>query len=80
MRTEKELWEVVLDHPELFYKSLCFWLIKLDLENIITVQEYEFLDKILDDESDRIGIGYFIGKKHEIQPRIDWIKKRMEEL
>lgn len=80
MRTEKELWEVVLSRPDLFVKSLCFWLIEVESSDLISYQEYSFLDGILDSESDRLGVGYFIGTPHEIQPRIDWIKKRIEGL
>lgn len=80
MRTEKELWQIVLDHPELFYGGLCGWILYVWFNDIISYQEYLFLDTLLKNESQSLEVSYFIGTRGEIQPRIDWIKKRMEEL
>lgn len=80
MRTEKELWELVLSRPDLFDKCLCFWIIELKYADAISIGEFMVLDDILLSEMNRIGRGYFIGPPYDIKPRIDWIKKRIESL
>lgn len=75
MRTEKELWQIVLDHPELFMTGLCDWVKSLYLVSNFNREEYYTLYNKANS-----SIGYWIGPKGQIQPRIDWIKKRMEEL
>lgn len=79
MRTEKELWEVVLNRPDLFDWGLCVWLGICHDESVISYTEYMFLDQKL--RSLKTGLEkYWIGPKGQIQPRIDWIKNRIEQL
>lgn len=80
MRTEKELWEVVLSRPDLFDRCLCFWLVDVKFYGLISDDELELLESLLDDEMRKAGKGYFIGPKGQIQARIDWIKNRIEQL
>jgi hypothetical protein len=78
MRTEKELWEVVLSRPDLFdyAHGLCIWILNIWFDDIIEFEEYNIIHNVLDNA----GVSYFIGPKGEIQPRIDWIKERIKQL
>lgn len=78
MRTEKELWEVVLSRPDLFEErfGLCIWILNVWFYDLISQDEYDIIQQTLDNS----GSGYFIGPEGQIQPRIEWIKKRIEEL
>ena len=81
MRTEKELWEVVLSHQELFGLGLCGWVSFLKEDRHISFEEYKFLGKVLDRHLPERKDGWmWCWTRGEIQPRIDWIKKRIETL
>lgn len=80
MRTEKELWEVVLSRTDLFDRCLCFWLVDMWYYGLISENELEFLNILLEIEMKKAQKGYFIGPKGEIQPRIDWINERIKQL
>lgn len=84
MRTEKELWEVVLSRPDLFKRGLCGWIFKLWFIKLITSNEEERLISALRRSyrysKDTWNQGYWIGPEGKIQPRIDWINKRIKQL
>lgn len=79
MRTEKELWEVVLSRPDLFEWGLCIWIGLCFDNDVISGREFIFLDSILDKLRTN-SESYWIAPKGQIQPRIDWIKNRIETL
>lgn len=79
MRTEKELWEVVLSRPDLFETGLCLWILIIHIYSFMNDDEYLKLRRSI--KSNRTSSEtYWIGKSGEIQPRIEWIKKRIETL
>jgi len=63
-----------------FEKGLCIWIIEVEYNKLISREELIFLNKLLDIEMEKAKKGYFIGPIYKIQPRIDWIKKRIETL
>lgn len=79
MRTEKELWEVVLSRPDLFELGLCVWVGICFDKGLISIDEYDFFESQLDLLSTG-SHAFWIGPIGELQPRIDWIKKRIETL
>lgn len=81
MRTEKELWEIVLSHRELFGLGLFGWVMFVREDKHISWAECKFLEKVLDRHlPDRKDGWMWCWTRGEIQPRIDWIKKRIKEL
>ena len=90
MRSTKELLEIMLQHKHLFYKGLCFWGERLELNSIITKKEGELLyEYIKCNRPDYFSWTNFIkGYKSEgyffprgnIKPRIHWIKRHVKKL
>jgi hypothetical protein len=78
MRTEKELFELMLTRQDLFKYGLCDWFYRLCKERLITYDEYVLLGRYLESNSLKGG-GYWweFGK---IEPRIEWIKQQIEKL
>lgn len=79
MRTEKELWELVLSRQDLFTGGLCTWIGDMRILGLITEEEWDLISNSV--YAKRIGKKiYWIGPEFEIQPRIDWINERIKEL
>lgn len=80
MRSEKELWEVVLSRLDLFELGLCIWITKCYNDKLISLDEIEFLLNKLDHLRTYSTSRYWIAPKYELQPRIDWINERIKQL
>lgn len=92
MRSIKELLEIMLQHKHLFYKGLCFWGERLELNSIITKKEGELLyEYIKCNRPDYFSWTNFINKHDghnlayffpcdKIKPRIHWIKRHIKRL
>lgn len=81
MRTEKELWEVVLSRPDLFGYGLCGWVMFAREGGYISWDECAYLEKVLDKNlPPRIDGWMWCWNRGEIQPRIEWIKNRIKQL
>lgn len=79
MRTEKELWELVLSRPDLFTGRLCTWIWDMRILGLITEEEWDLISNSV--YAKRIDKKiHWIGPVFEIQPRIDWINERIKEL
>ncbi len=80
MRNEKELFELMLKHQDLFAFGMCGWLIVLNLRKVINHNEYFLLRNYLRKNKPKdLGQDFWweIGKT---QPRIDWINEQIEKL
>jgi hypothetical protein len=80
MRTEKELWQLVLSRQDLFEKSLCIWLACMVGNIIINYKEFMFLKKKLVENRPRNSRGAYFWTEDELQPRIDWINERIKQI
>lgn len=78
MRTEKELFELMLTRQGLFKTGICSWSFSLYIETLITLNEYDLLRNYLELNSLKDG-GYWWGIE-KIEPRIEWIKQQIEKL
>jgi hypothetical protein len=78
MRTEKELFELMLTRQDLFKSGICLWSYDLWQKDLITFYEYVLLDNYLKLNSlKKDGYWWRVGK---IEPRIEWIKQQIEKL
>lgn len=81
MRTEKELWEVVLSRQDLFWFGLCGWVMSVQKEGEISWYEWKYLERVLDDHLPSKEIRWiWCWERGRIQPRIDWIIERIKKL
>jgi hypothetical protein len=78
MRTEKELFELMLTRQDLFETGICLWADYLSIEDLITYDEYGLLANYLKSNSLK-DEGYW-WKEGQIEPRIKWIKQQIEKL
>ena len=79
MRTEKELFELMLTRPDLFKTGICMWSFNLYVKRLITPDEHDLLDNYLELNSLRDD-GYYWWEEGQIEPRIEWIKEQIEKL
>ena len=80
MRTEKELWQLVLSRQNLFKLGLCLWVNEVYFKGEILKSEFDYLRMVLDNNlpvKDSWGWCWELGK---IQPRIDWINERIKQI
>ena len=78
MRTEKELFELMLTRQDLFRSGICCWSCMLHNERLITYYEYFLLRNYLNLNSLKDeGYWWEFGK---IEQRIEWIKQQIEKL
>jgi hypothetical protein len=80
MRTEKELWEIVLSRPDLFQTGLCGWVGKCFRNNLINLQEREFLICHALADLPPYAVGHFCWNPGIIRHRIEWINNRIKQL
>ena len=82
MRTEKELWQLVLSRQDLFEDGICNWAWSVHENGLMTFHEYDRLMNMLDLNDfniDKYNFLYWF-KPYELQPRIDWINERIKQL
>jgi hypothetical protein len=80
MRTEKELWQLVLSRQDLFEEGLCLWILNLRFVNEINLFEYRTLRQSLSKNLPFYSPDLFCWFRDDIQPRIDWINERIKQL
>lgn len=81
MRTEKELWEIVLSRPDLFTYGLCSWVEAAAVLSLISKKEYQEIRRILIKRlPHREKVFLYCCPSCNIQPRIEWIEKRIETI
>lgn len=81
VRSEKELWQVVLDNQQEFCNGICLWIVFLEIEGIITTKEHDVLlmsIKNLNPILKKSDI--YLWECSKIQPRIEWIENRIKQL
>jgi hypothetical protein len=80
MRTEKELWELVLSGQDFFEDGVCTWIeLMCDLD-IITYDEFAFLKNSLYENKPKDKCRAYFWQSGELQSRIDWINERIKQL
>jgi hypothetical protein len=77
MRTKKELLQLMLDNIDLLSAGLCHLNYKLFDLNMITENEYYLLDHFFLNEFSDFDYHWKMGLK---EPRIEWLKKQINEL
>jgi hypothetical protein len=79
MRTEKELWQIVLDHIDELESGLCGLIWDLLKEYIISREEYDLLLDILGEESENYEDTFWFPRGVK-EPRIEWLKNKIASL
>ena len=83
MRSKKELGKIFLKNESLFIYGLCQWTYYLMLDRKITVEEEDFIKKIIKKNK---PLGYYLRSSEnrdyywkcgKIKPRIKWVKKHL---
>ena len=84
MRTIKELLQLMLDNKVLFKTGLCFWLVSLKANELITDKEYDLLNEYIENNKPKYSIfniymlindsRFYYWKAECITPRIKWLK------
>ena len=78
MRTQLELWQVVKDNFDEYFKTgLCLLMFQLKYRNIINYEERFLLEKELLEYGDYDT--YFIGVKGDPKPRLEFIDKMIKK-
>lgn len=80
MRSEVELWRIVLSKQDLFYQGLCSWVNNMHWYSKITKDERNFLHQKLKENLPAAKIDGFCWMPRLIKPRINWIEKRIKQL
>ncbi len=89
MRTEKELFKLMLEHKDKFALGLCAWSIFLNCIGIITYDELKLLLDYIDHNRPSKFSSLSVYKNRnrpfyweigDITPRIKWINKQIEKL
>ena len=80
MRSEKELWELVLTEQDIFDYGLCHWVRYMYWKQLISLEERKLLLSSLEENLPEKREDEYCWKPCEIQPRIDWIKNRIKQL
>lgn len=81
MRSEKELWELVLSRTDLFRTGLCYWIKALQDVAKLSSEEYWGLRKILiGNLPKKTPKSHYRWPPFKIEPRIEWIKNRIKQL
>jgi hypothetical protein len=78
MRTEKELFELMLTRPDLFNYGLCNWVRLLYGIDLITCDECVLLLNYLKASEPTKRMYWW--QPCKIEPRIEWIKQQIEKL
>ena len=78
MRTQLELWQVVKDNFDEYFKTgLCLLMFQLKYRNIINYEERFLLEKELLEYGDYDT--YFIGAQGDAKPRLEFIDKMIKK-
>jgi hypothetical protein len=89
MRTEKELFKLMLERQYHFAKGLCLWVTLLNWAGIITYDECCLLEEYIHNNRPSMFSslsafknrrGNYYWNKGDITPRIKWINKQIEKL
>ena len=81
MRTEKELWELVLNNKGLFYTGLCGWVRDVYYAGWIeSHEEWALKASLRRNLPPKVFDGSFCWPIFSIEPRIDWINERIKQL
>jgi hypothetical protein len=81
MRTEKELWELVLSRQDLFRTGLCLWIRFLEIDDLISAEEEDYLILKLKEKNPYLKrVNAYLWEDGKIKPRIDWINKRIKQI
>lgn len=81
IRPLPELLQVFLDNQDLFNSGLCKWITRLSNQGVITKDEYNYLETMLEDEAkirDKSPLEH-IWPSGEISYRIEWLKSKLEK-
>jgi hypothetical protein len=80
MRTEKELWELVLKYQNLYRFGLCRWVTDLHATDAITYAELEFLRGKIKSYMPQPTYSGYCWQPFNIEPRINWINERIKQI
>ena len=89
MRSLKQLFQVMLEHQNLFQSGMCQWIFWLHCKNIISTEERNILVIYIKNHRP-ITLFYLLSPFHDyhdyywqpknIKPRVRWIKKQIKKL
>ena len=78
MRTQLELWKLVKDNFDEYFKfGLCLLINDLELDDIINLDEQESLEKELSEYGNTID--FFLGAEEDPKPRLEFIEKMIKK-
>lgn len=81
MRSEKELWELVLNRTGWFQFGLCRWVYNLMYYDAITYEERLLLKSVLYKHLPKPKFpSVYCWTINDIQPRINWINERIKQI
>jgi hypothetical protein len=75
----KQLFQLMLQHQDLFHSGMCHWIYKMLSNDIINDKEYCLLNKYLKKNKPLDAKKYWF-TYGEIAPRIEWINQQIEKL
>lgn len=79
MRSNLELQKVLLDNIDDYFETgLCVYISISYSMNLISLQEFRYLKLFISKRSNGLNSIYWIGKKGDIKPRIEWIKENIK--
>ena len=78
MRTQLELWQIVKDNFDEYFKfGLCLLINDLELYDIINLDEQESLEKELSEYGN--ANDFFLGEQEDPKPRLEFIDKMIKK-
>lgn len=79
MRNERELFELMLEHQDLFKFGMCLWIINLWINKIFQENELKLIHDYLEQNKPKNSRPHWF-PIDELQPRIEWINQQIEKL
>ena len=77
-RDKKELGEVFLSNQDYFQTGLCDWAENLWADDLISLDELDWFREFLNNQYPKEDFSEtYIWKPEVIEPRIEWIKKKL---
>lgn len=83
MRSEKELFELMLEHQDMFRDGLCHWFLCLWAHNLISDEESLLIDRYIKNNKPFLSLfrtDDYYWSMCNIEPRIKWINKQIKKL
>jgi hypothetical protein len=77
----ENLLEVILERQDSFPYGLCMWIFYLCEQRVISKDEYNYLDNLLEEEARIMNKSplEYLWPSGEISYRIEWLKSKLEK-